>query len=177
MMKYWNYLRRQLFVIDTYADMHNKCTNYSLACLLVYGCLGFIGPTVTIYLRYLLLVIQCLFYTTFSMNEEIELPSHRFLLSSVLFIVCFVYMFYGLKRMVTKSSALLGSLHEDMTSREVLRCFSWWRVMVGFWLAYAIAPFCLLYTFMTSHINWSGIEYYRRHGKIVQVCHGPNQSH
>ena len=35
----------------------------------------------------------------------------------------------------------------------------------------AVIPLCIAYTFLTSHIDWSGIRYWRRGGKVVRVQH------
>lgn len=32
-------------------------------------------------------------------------------------------------------------------------------------------PLCIAYTFLTSHIDWSGIRYWRKGGKVVRVLH------
>ena len=37
--------------------------------------------------------------------------------------------------------------------------------------AAAVIPVCIAYTFLTSHIDWSGIRYWRRGGRIVRVRH------
>ncbi|KAF5834628.1 nucleotide-diphospho-sugar transferase [Dunaliella salina] len=37
--KYWSYLRRQLFVLDTYANRHNRLVNYTMAAMSTYICL------------------------------------------------------------------------------------------------------------------------------------------
>ncbi len=35
----------------------------------------------------------------------------------------------------------------------------------------AVMPLCIAYTFLTSHIDWSGIRYWRKGGKVVRVLH------
>jgi Glycosyl transferase family 21 len=42
--RYWNYLRRQLVVLDTYASDHNRCTNHVMAVLHCYFSWAFVVP-------------------------------------------------------------------------------------------------------------------------------------
>ena len=45
--RWWNYLRRQLYVLDTYANPHNRRTNHTLALFHSYAAWGVVLPTVT----------------------------------------------------------------------------------------------------------------------------------
>lgn len=46
------------------------------------------------------------------------------------------------------------------------------QVWAGFYFSNALLPLCMAYTFLTPHINWAGITYTRRRGKIASVRHG-----
>ena len=35
----------------------------------------------------------------------------------------------------------------------------------------AVIPVCIAYTFLTRHIDWSGIRYWRKGGRIIRVLH------
>jgi hypothetical protein len=39
----------------------------------------------------------------------------------------------------------------------------------------AVIPLCIAYTFLTKHIDWSGIRYWRSGGKVVRVVHSQLQ--
>lgn len=45
--RYWNYLRRQLYVMDTYTSPHNRAVNHTMMALHTYLSLAFVVPTVT----------------------------------------------------------------------------------------------------------------------------------
>jgi hypothetical protein len=45
--RWWNYLRRQLYVLDTYSNAHNRRTNHVMALLHCYGSWGFVIPAFT----------------------------------------------------------------------------------------------------------------------------------
>lgn len=162
--EYWNYLRRQLFVLDTYSDWHNMCTNYGLACLFLYGSVGFVGPTVTIPLRLLALLWQ-----KNSENETTDLPS-LWIPSVMCFMIGLVYMSTALYAMILNTSKLLGELHGIDYKSQILTKISWMRLSLGFWLSFVISPVCLAYTLLTKHIVWSGITYTRNNGRVSVVA-------
>ena len=45
--RYWNYLRRQLYVMDTYSSAHNRRVNHGMLLLHPLLSWGFVIPTVT----------------------------------------------------------------------------------------------------------------------------------
>jgi hypothetical protein len=45
--RYWNYLRRQLYVMDTYANPHNRATNHGLAAFHAFASWGVVLPATT----------------------------------------------------------------------------------------------------------------------------------
>lgn len=161
MKEYWNYLRRQLFVLDTYSDFHNKLTNYSLICLFIYGSVGFVVPTLTIPLRI------CVYLCQLSIGSDVNQLSHLWWLSVALFCIGSVYMTTALRSMVIETARLLGILHgSDSNIQNILSTISWSRLYLGFWLSHLTSPVCLAYTLVTRHIVWSGITYVRANGKV-----------
>ena len=161
MKEYWNYLRRQLFVLDTYSDVHNKLTNYSLVCLFIYGSVGFVGPTITIPLRLALYTYQLYIGSPAKQLEPV------WLFSVAIFSIGATYMTMALQRMVIETARLLAILHSsDSKMQHVLKSVSWTRLLVGFWFSNLISPVCLAYTLFTRHIVWSGITYVRADGRV-----------
>ena len=65
---------------------------------------------------------------------------------------------------------LLQELDPSLHRRQ-LHTFSWWRVCVGFVASNAVVPLCMAYTFANRRVDWSGITYTRRRGKVVHVQH------
>ena len=43
--QWWNYMRRQLFVMDTYSTTHNKRVNHGMLLVLSYLCLLYTSPS------------------------------------------------------------------------------------------------------------------------------------
>lgn len=169
---YWNYLRRQLFVLDTYADSHNKRTNYGLACLLLYGCIGYIWPTIVVLLGMSIYILQTALPLFSDAQKQVSV-SPSFIYINLLFLLSTVYMVFGMRKMVVKTTYLLGLLHPELKYNEMMQNISWRRMLFGFWMANAISPFCLFYTFIYNHISWAGVRYKKHAGKVTVVQHGP----
>lgn len=65
---------------------------------------------------------------------------------------------------------LLCTLNPSL-KRAQLDTFCWPKLWAGFFLANALIPLAIAYTFCTRHIDWAGIRYWRRGGKVVAVRH------
>ncbi|KAI8100555.1 hypothetical protein M9434_004947 [Picochlorum sp. BPE23] len=162
--QYWNYLRRQLFVLDTYSDAHNKHTNYALVCLLIYGSVGFVAPAVTIPLRFGLYVFE-----VFTYSSRLFIPQ-AWALSAGLFCIGVVYMGVALAQMIAETATLISILHGSDRA-AITSKLSFFRIAVGFWFAQLVSPVCLAYTLLMPHIVWTGVSYVRKQGKVSVVSH------
>ena len=47
LQRYWNYLRRQLYVMDTYVTPHNRLVNHTMLALHTYLSWAFVLPCLT----------------------------------------------------------------------------------------------------------------------------------
>lgn len=56
-------------------------------------------------------------------------------------------------------------------ARPQLETFQWAKLWAAFVASNALLPFCMAYTFCTTHIDWSGVRYWRRGGRVVRVQH------
>lgn len=162
MKDYWNYLRRQLFVLDTYSDVHNKLTNYSLVCLFIYGSVGFVGPTITIPTRLAVYTYQMY------IGSVVQPLYPLWWFSVAMFSIGALYMTVAVQRMVIETARLLSILHpSDTTMQHIPSHISWTRLLCGFWFSNLISPVCLAYTMFTRHIVWSGVTYVRSDGRVM----------
>lgn len=162
--QYWNYLRRQLFVLDTYSDAHNKYTNYALVCLFIYGSVGFVAPAITIPLR------AGLYLFEFTACTGTLVISKVWNLSVGLFCIGVVYMGAALAQMIAETATLISILHGSDRAAIVSK-LSFFRIAIGFLFAQLVSPLCLAYTLLTPHIVWSGVKYVRKRGKVSVVSH------
>ncbi|GAB4823475.1 hypothetical protein N2152v2_010521 [Parachlorella kessleri] len=181
--RWWNYLRRQLYVLDTYSNAHNRRTNHIMALLHCYGSWGWVIPATTAAARLLLWLLAVLLLPSQHVYGGPEESSYLWLqmfglegcqrgaASWLVFVAFTAYMMCTLRWMTGVILALFRQLNPTLDPRR-LDTFSWWKVWAGFYISNLITPFCLAYTFLTPHINWSGITYTRRRGKVHTVRHG-----
>lgn len=59
--KFWNYLRRQLYVMDTYINSHNERLNHAMLALHCYLSWAFIAPAAISSLQVAAYIYQCIF--------------------------------------------------------------------------------------------------------------------
>lgn len=206
MKKYWNYLRRQLYVLDTYSSTSNRITNYSLAALHCYGSWGYCIPLylvaahaliglITVALDGVVKVILhvtaleerhkaealSFFYSNdLSQTNSYEegkymleyKPSKLYIASSVSFCTLSCYMMFGLWLMTLSVLDLMSALNPDLKSKRLRHRIDWFKMWIGFVFTNTILPLCMVYTFLTDHIEWAGVIYRRKQGKVVSVDHG-----
>lgn len=190
--QYWNYLRRQLFVLDTYSNDHNRRTNHIMALLHCYGSWSFTIPAATTcawavlwgaeLLRQALNMLHSPWDYFSNMDEggssrkrgSGTYASHDWCCgsetSAVVFGVGTLYMATAAAWMITVIFDLLCELNVELTSRDLRRRFSWLKLCIGFWVANTVLPLCMLYTFASRDIEWAGVRYRRRGGKVVHVA-------
>eukprot|EP00775_Hariotina_reticulata_P008153 gene8153-8346_t len=137
--QYWNYLRRQLFVLDTYYNRHNQVINHTMMIAHSYGSAVF---------------------TMAAAATGVQLTLLLLLLLGLSF--CWVF---GLFR-VLSSDAKPQVAHPRV---------SWVLLWAGWLLSNAVLPYCMLYTYLCNHIEWSGTVYHKKSGKVVRVVHKQEQ--
>lgn len=162
MRQWWNYLRRQLFVLDTYPNEQCRRTHHCMALLHVYGSLAFVLPVVTVCVQSVLTCMILVFVDREEDNSVKLHPSYYVALGSLAF------MFFGLFWMTHVATGLLRHLNPSISYKQV-HTLSWAKVICGMWLSNCVTPFCMGYTFWRPHIEWSDVTYYKMRGKIIKV--------
>lgn len=71
--RYWNYLRRQLFVMDTYVSAHNRRVNHCMLLLHPLLSWGFVLPTIAGRLSVLLFEVDPMIFKQFLVAEVLAL--------------------------------------------------------------------------------------------------------
>ena len=191
--RYWNYLRRQLYVLDTYANLHNRCSNYALAVLHCYGSWGFCLPvlfaayrimsSIVVSLSVLLMHTSSLIFSRGSSPEIDDEAAKGYYcqpfwtcltsssISFYIFLILFTYMAFALWWMTINVMELLAELNPDLSAYHLRHHFEWKKLWIGFFLANLVLPLCLGYTFLTRHIEWANIRYWRHGGRIIFTQH------
>lgn len=180
--RWWNYLRRQLYVMDTYSNPHNRRTNHGLAAFACYAAWGVMLPATTVMLRLVLWALATLLLPTQQVYGGPGGSSYLWLrlfgvercpwslASLISFSLSIAYLMLSLRWMTHTVLDLFCALNPALRRRQ-LDTFCWPKLWLGFYLNNAVMPLCIAYTFLTSHIDWSGIRYWRKGGKVVRVLH------
>ncbi|GMH45669.1 hypothetical protein BSKO_13632 [Bryopsis sp. KO-2023] len=189
---YWNYLRRQLYVCDTYASIRNKRINHTMVAVHVVSSIAFTTLMLGGIWRVLLWQIDLLSMLNrrvFSGEDaSVDWPS-AFDLSgcpastflTISFLVTWIFATGGL---VFITSTILQYVQEmpaidsqqekketNLTEVESIQLdgLHYFKVWLGMLVTNGLLPICALYTFLEPTVSWSGLKYYRRNGKIIRV--------
>ncbi|CAD7697953.1 unnamed protein product [Ostreobium quekettii] len=181
---FWNYLRRQMFVLDTYASSQNRRINYSLAAAHFVASCAVALPILEALLRVVLWQIELVLVLTrhvFS-GEDASLDWPRaFQLSScsaqswgtVAYLVIWLVAHIGFMRMTGAIFDLFRELSPEADVREVdfMHFVRFWAGMV---VSNLTLPVCLAYTMLHDRVTWSEVSYVKSGGKVV--CKGRETS-
>lgn len=47
--------------------------------------------------------------------------------------------------------------------------FNWVKLWLGFYLGNSVLPCCMLYTYLSPRVEWGGILYYKRNGRVQRM--------
>ncbi|KAA8544730.1 hypothetical protein F0562_019566 [Nyssa sinensis] len=162
--RYWNYLRKQTFVLESYTTKVNWIMNRALFSSHCYLSWGFVAP----YFMAVIHVAAALrIHSKGYSLEETALTSRGLLLVGCLTICTIVELLsmWNLTRIEVRLCNMLSPEAPPLS----LRSYNWCLVFV----AILVDNFLYLVSAMRSHfsqsINWSGIRYHLKNGKIHKI--------
>ena len=53
--------------------------------------------------------------------------------------------------------------------------FNWVKLWLGFYLGNTVLPCCMLYTYLSPWVEWGGIWYYKRKGRVQRLALLPHK--
>ena len=178
--QWWNYLRRQLFVMDTYATPHNRAVNHGMLLALSY-----LSAAVTSAMAFAAAHLAAGAWTARVEWAETERGST----------ICFSWVanapwtwtyalhangvicgdVRGVRGGVVRGSRDVRADGRDgATSRgrrraRAVREIRWRRVAAAFWVTYALVPIASVVTLWKPTVEWAGIRYRKRRGKVTRI--------
>jgi hypothetical protein len=142
---YFNYIYRQLYVLDTYVDAHNRRLNLILLAVHSYASLS---------------VALGLFSFIFSSSQS----------RSALFFTSLIFAQSGLYLMTHQVLQLLHTLANPPRSHLYpqipISRFNWTKVWIGLLIESTIVPFLALFALTLQSVEWGGIRYRKLNGKV-----------
>jgi len=165
--RYWNYLRKQTFVLESYVSKVNWIMNRALFSVHCYFSWGFVAP-------YVMAVIHVaaalrMRYGAYSIED-------KFLISGGwLFVGCLatctaieLLSMWNLTRIEVHLCNLLSPEAPPLS----LATYNWCLVFVAMLVDNFLYPISALRSHFSQSINWSGIIYYLKDGKIYKIDRG-----
>ncbi|KAL2927862.1 Ceramide glucosyltransferase 1 [Bienertia sinuspersici] len=162
--RYWNYLRKQTFVLESYVSKINWIMNRALFSVHCYFSWGFVAP-------YVMAVIHVaaafrMRYKAHSIEEE------TILYGGWLFVGCLaictaieLLSMWNLTRIEVHLCNLLSPEAPPLS----LATYNWCLVFVAMLVDNFLYPISAFRSHFSQCINWSGIRYYLKDGKIYKV--------
>ncbi|KAM7275509.1 hypothetical protein ACFE04_017375 [Oxalis oulophora] len=162
--RYWNYLRKQTFVLESYVSKVNWIMNRALFCSHCYLSWGFVMP-------YFMAVVHVAaavrVYVKGYSHEETTFTSSGLFLVSCLAACTFMELFSMWN--LTRIEVQLCNLLSPEASRLSLTTYNWGLVFIAMLVDNFLYPISALRSHFTQSINWSGIRYHLKDGKISKI--------
>lgn len=161
--RYWNYLRRQTYVLETYSSLFNCVLNRVLLVMHSLLSMGFTFPLFIACLHSLALVYLSVLP---SIPGECQGDMDALGLGLVgMYLVSMWIALVSLRSMIYSSLGVI--FPENSKQRET--CYHKFcpvRMMLGLTVSNVLYPLCALFTCLTPFIEWSGKVYERRNGRV-----------
>ncbi|MED6171333.1 hypothetical protein PIB30_039865 [Stylosanthes scabra] len=162
--RYWNYLRKQTFVLESYISNVNWMMNRALFGTHCYLSWGFVAP----YFMALIHVAAGLrFYVNAYSVEETPYTFGGLYLVTILAICTLVELLsmWNLTRIEVKLCNMLSPEAPQLS----LATYNWGLVFVAILVDNFLYPISAVRSHFSQSINWSGIRYYLKDGKISKI--------
>ncbi|KAE9588169.1 putative ceramide glucosyltransferase [Lupinus albus] len=162
--RYWNYLRKQTFVLESYTTKVNQIMNRALFAVHCYLSWGFVAP----YFMAMIHVAAALrFYFKGYLLEEVTSISVGLSLASVLATCTFAELLsmWNLTRIEVQLCNVLSPEAPPLS----LASYNWCLVFIAMLVDNFLYPISAIRSFFSQSINWSGIRYYLKDGKINKI--------
>ncbi|KAI3714708.1 hypothetical protein L6452_21667 [Arctium lappa] len=162
--RYWNYLQKQTFVLESYTTFENWIMNRALLCTHCYLSWGFVAP-------YIMGVVHVVAASRLWLNEYF-LEEHIFDPNGLIMIGCLaictaleILSMWNLTRIEVQLCNMLSPEAPPLS----LKTYNWRLVFVAMLVDNFLYPISAIRSYFSQSINWSGIRYHLRKGKIAKI--------
>jgi len=156
--KYYEFMKRQMFVLDTYSTGYNKHVVHSLAFLICSSIWlmviwGLLSPITGV------LAIFSSFSSNFVMNSQA--------IASILSLFVWAAFMISLKWSTNVMLKVSNSVRPP--SQQVETEIVLWKLFLGVCIHIFLLPVALVSIMLNESIVWSGVTYSKKNGKIYKV--------
>ncbi|XP_059432562.1 uncharacterized protein LOC132165887 isoform X2 [Corylus avellana] len=162
--RYWNYLRKQTFVLESYTTKVNWIMNRALFTTHCYLSWGFVAP----YFMSMIHITAALrIYIKGYSLEETALTSGGLLLVCCL-ATCTAIELLSMWNL-TRIEVQLCNMLSPEAPKLSLASYNWTLVFIAMVVDNFLYPVSAMRSHFSQSINWSGIRYHLRNGKIYKI--------
>ncbi|KAJ0972394.1 hypothetical protein J5N97_020353 [Dioscorea zingiberensis] len=162
--RYWNYLRKQTFVLESYISNVNWLMNRALFSSHCYLSWGFVCPYLMAMIHFLAAV-----RAPYSDHLSRELKESSCGLSlAVCLAVCTVVELLSMWNL-TKVEIQLCNMLSPEGPTVSLNSYNWGLIFLAMLVDNFLYPISAMRSHFSQYINWSGVRYYLRGGKIWKI--------
>lgn len=162
--RYWNYLRKQTFVLESYTTNVNWMMNRALFSSHCYLSWGFVAP-------YVMAIIHIAAALRAHFNDypfkEASCISDGLSLAGCL-AVCTIIELFSMWNL-TKVEIQLCNMLSPEGPRVSLGSYNWGLVFLAMLVDNFLYPISAVRSHYSQSINWSGVRYHLRNGKISKI--------
>ncbi|XP_028054084.1 uncharacterized protein LOC114258320 isoform X2 [Camellia sinensis] len=163
--RYWNYLRKQTFVLESYTTKVNWIMNRALFSSHCYLSWGFVSPYIMAVIH--VAAVLRIHSKGYSLGDDTEFTSRGLLLVGGLALCTFVELLsmWNLTRIEVRLCNLLSPEAPPLS----LASYNWCLVFIAMLVDNFLYPISAMRSHFSQSINWSGIRYHLKDGKIHQI--------
>ncbi|GAB4852657.1 hypothetical protein Ancab_016872 [Ancistrocladus abbreviatus] len=165
--RYWNYLRKQTFVLESYVSKVNWMMNRALFSSHCYLSWGFVMP----YFMAMIHIAAALRiqFNTHSIEEEASISGGLKLAGCLA--ICTIAELLSMWNL-TKVEVQLCNMLSPEAPKLSLASYNWCLVFLAMLVDNFLYPVSAFRSHFSQSINWSGIRYYLKDGKISKIDRG-----
>ncbi|XVE98087.1 hypothetical protein REPUB_Repub03eG0075100 [Reevesia pubescens] len=161
--RYWNYLRKQTFVLESYISKVNWLMNRALFSTHCYLSWGFVAP----YLMAMVHVAAALQIYIKGYSSEETCTTGGLLLAGCLAICTFTELLSMWN--LTRIEVQLCNMLSPEAPKLSLDYYNWSMIFVALLVDNFLYPISAFRSHFSQSINWSGIRYHLKNGKIHKI--------
>ncbi|KAF8393452.1 hypothetical protein HHK36_021696 [Tetracentron sinense] len=165
--RYWNYLRKQTFVLESYTTTTNWIMNRALFSVHCYLSWGFVAP-------YVMAMIHIAAALRIRLEEypfeDTTFTSGGLILAGCL-AVCTIVELLSMWNL-TKIEIQLCNMLSPEEPPVSLGSYNWGLIFLAMLVDNFLYPISAIRSHFSQSINWSGVRYHLRNGKIWKIERG-----
>ncbi|KAL8040539.1 hypothetical protein ABFX02_10G105000 [Erythranthe guttata] len=162
--RYWNYLRKQTFVLESYTTKFNWLMNRALFSFHCYASWGFVAPYIMAGVH--VAAALRLYFKGYSFGEAtLPCTGLRFVGGLATCTVIELLSMWNLTRIEVQLCNLLSPEAPPLS----LASYNWCLVFIAMVVDNFLYPVSAIRSHLSQSINWSGIRYHLKDGKVHKI--------